>query len=171
MSQTVALTEGTYVVSLDAAQRYGDAHNQELEVLLNGSSLGTFTPSGTGYTSFTSSSMAIGTPGSYTLVIEGLNPSGGDNTAFIDNVALSESFGGSTITVADMLTPTAGNKDQSQRLPNIESPILLQVARQADLEALSQTEQKGETRPRSRSKHSTQSFTLPEPGIWLLKPG
>jgi cell surface hyaluronidase len=76
-------------VSFAAAQR-GNApsNNQTIEVLFDGTAIGTFSPSGTGYTAFTTSNITA-TAGAHALTFLGLNPKGGDNTAFIDDVVLS----------------------------------------------------------------------------------
>jgi hypothetical protein len=50
--------------------------------------VGTFTPAGTAYSTFTTSNFTV-TAGTHTLSFVGLDPNGGDNTAFIDNVQLS----------------------------------------------------------------------------------
>jgi len=90
MSQSVYLDAGNYAVSFVAAQRgyYQDTY-QEFEVLINGTVIGTFTPATTKYESCQTASFAVSTSGMYTLQFVGLNPDGEDNTAFVDNVAIS----------------------------------------------------------------------------------
>jgi RHS repeat-associated protein len=76
------------VVSLKAAQR-GNVNNggQTLQVKLDGQVVGTFTPVGTSYASYQTAAFAA-SAGAHTLSVEGLNPLGGDNTAFVDEVRL-----------------------------------------------------------------------------------
>ena len=93
MSQTLSnLGAGTYTVSFAAAQRGNyNASSQTIEVLLDGTTvLGVFTPAGTNYSILTTGPFTVTTPGMHTLAFVGLNPSGGDNTALIDQVALNQ---------------------------------------------------------------------------------
>jgi hypothetical protein len=96
ISQNVTLAPGTYVVTLLGAQRYGNSHNQQIQVVLNTTSMGTFTPGSTAYTSFTSSTITLTTGASYTLHINGLNPGGGDNTAFVADVVFTSAATGTS---------------------------------------------------------------------------
>jgi hypothetical protein len=84
-SQTVHFEAGTYSISFQAAQRPGQS--QTFQVLVDSLPVGTFTPSGSGYQSFTTSSFPV-TTGNHTLSFIGLNPQGGDNTAFVDAVTV-----------------------------------------------------------------------------------
>ena len=78
---------GTYVLTFNAAQRGNNqASRQDFRVLVDGVVVGTFTPSGTSYQSFSTAAFNI-TAGSHTITFQGLNSAGGDNTAFIDAVA------------------------------------------------------------------------------------
>jgi hypothetical protein len=88
-SQAVAgWAAGSYVISFDAAQRgYGPSH-QDFEVLVDGSVVATFTPSGTSYQSYSTAAFTV-TAGSHTIAFQGLDSAGGDNTAFIDAVAIN----------------------------------------------------------------------------------
>ena len=54
-------------------------------MLFDGTPIGTFSPGGTSYTTFTTNNF-MATAGANTLTFVGLNPNGGDNTAFIDEV-------------------------------------------------------------------------------------
>jgi hypothetical protein len=54
---------------------------------VDGMAVGTFTPAGTAYSTFTTSNFTV-TAGTHTISFVGLDPNGGDNTAFIDNVQL-----------------------------------------------------------------------------------
>jgi hypothetical protein len=87
MSQSVNLNAGTYTISFLAAQRAGQAHYQQIEVLVGGTSVGTITPSTTGYGAYETSSFTV-TAGTFNIEFLGLNPWGGDNTALIDDVQL-----------------------------------------------------------------------------------
>jgi archaellum component FlaG (FlaF/FlaG flagellin family) len=87
-TQTLNLAAGTYTISFQAAQRQNyQASSQTFQVLIDGTVVGTFTPSDTAYASFTSDSFTLAA-GSHTLMFVGVNPNGGDNTAFIDAVSL-----------------------------------------------------------------------------------
>jgi hypothetical protein len=110
MSQSVYLDAGTYSVSFMAAQRAGQAHYQEFEVLVGSTVVGTITPTGTTYGSYETTNFAV-TAGTYTVEFLGLNPLGGDNTAFIAEAALSASL--DTITDSSFeMPPLAANTFQ-----------------------------------------------------------
>jgi hypothetical protein len=87
-SQAVNFTAGTYTLSFLAAQRANAQNNsQTFQVQIDGQVVGTFTPAGTGYSAYTTDRFAV-TAGYHTISFVGLNPHGGDNTAFIDAVSL-----------------------------------------------------------------------------------
>jgi streptogramin lyase len=87
-SQSVDLAAGTYSLTFAAAQRGNfQASAQTFQVLVDGVAVGTFTPAGTSYGTFTTSNFMVAA-GAHTIQFVGLNPNGGDNTAFIDNVQL-----------------------------------------------------------------------------------
>ncbi len=70
--------------------------NQTVEVLVDGNVVGTITPTGTSYASYSSQGFTITTAGNHTLTFQGLPPSsdsrGGDfDTAFIDAVTIAAS--------------------------------------------------------------------------------
>jgi hypothetical protein len=88
MSQAVYLSAGTYAFALQAAQRAGQVHSQEIEVLVDGNAVGTVTPTGIGYGSYQTPDFTV-TAGMHTVEFLGLNPQGGDNTAFVDEVAIT----------------------------------------------------------------------------------
>ena len=89
MSQSVYLDTGTYQVSFLAAQGTTDQTNyQEIEVLVDGTPYGTIDPVNTSYASYQSSTFAV-TAGAHTIELLGVNPLGGDDTAFIDQVSVS----------------------------------------------------------------------------------
>ena len=95
LNGTAAITEsiptwaaGTYTISFVAAQCGGYGGKQEdFRVLVDGTVVGTFQPSGTAYGRFTAS-FTTGA-GSHTITFQGVNTAGGDNTALVDAVSLS----------------------------------------------------------------------------------
>ena len=89
---------GSYVLTFDAAQRgnFG-VSQQNFNVLIGGSVVGTFTPSGTSYQSYSTAAFTV-TAGTHTITFQGLDSAGGDNTAFLDQVA-----------VAPVSTPSIGD--------------------------------------------------------------
>ena len=96
-SQTVPdWTAGSYQIAFKAAQRQGSGTfqpaQQDFQVLVDGSVVGTFTPSGTSYQSYTTAPFTV-TAGPHTIEFLGKDSAGGDNTAFIDQVVLVEVAG------------------------------------------------------------------------------
>jgi uncharacterized protein (TIGR03118 family) len=90
-SQSVTLDAGTYSLTFAAAQRGNyQASSQTFEVLVDGNVVGTFTPGDTSYAAFTTANFTVGA-GTHTIAFQGLDPNGGDNTAFVDNVQLNTS--------------------------------------------------------------------------------
>jgi uncharacterized repeat protein (TIGR01451 family) len=88
-SQAVTLAAGTYTVNFSAAQRATfQSSSQTFQVQLDGTVVGTFTPSGTAYTALTTGVFAVAA-GVHTVAFVGLNPNGGDNTAFIDQASIN----------------------------------------------------------------------------------
>ena len=88
-SQTLGLAAGTYVITFSAAQRGNhQASRQNFNVLVDGVVVSTFTPSSTSYQGFSTAVFHV-TSGSHTIAFQGLDSAGGDNTAFIDDVAIS----------------------------------------------------------------------------------
>ena len=89
-SQTVTgWAAGSYALTFDAAQRGNhQASQQDFKVLVDGVVVGTFTPSGTSYQAYTTAAFTV-TAGSHTITFQGLDSAGGDNTAFVDQVAIS----------------------------------------------------------------------------------
>ncbi len=89
VSQSFVIAPGIYDVNLLAAER-GDVAQpgQTIQVLVDGQVVSDITPSGTSYASYTSGSFVIGAGGTHTLTFLGLDPFGGDNTAFIDDVSV-----------------------------------------------------------------------------------
>jgi Ca2+-binding RTX toxin-like protein len=88
-SQAVSLAAGTYTLAFAAAQRGNfQASAQTFRVLVDGLAVGTFTPPGAGYSSLTATFTVAA--GSHTITFQGLDSAGGDNTAFIDSVRLTQ---------------------------------------------------------------------------------
>ena len=79
-----------YVVSFYVAQRGYNVATQNFQILLDGTSLGTFTPGSTSYSLLTTQPFTT-TAGSHTLHFVGLDSAGGDNTVFIDDVVIATS--------------------------------------------------------------------------------
>ena len=88
-SQTITgWTAGIYQINFQAAQRAGN--HQNFYVLIDGNSMGNFTPSGSSYSSYTVSTNFL-TAGTHTITFQGVDSVGGDNTAFIDAVTITAS--------------------------------------------------------------------------------
>ena len=78
---------GSYVITFDAAQRANyQASHQDFNVLVDGVVVGHFTPSDTAYQNYSTAAFTVAA-GSHTIAFQGLDTAGGDNTAFIDDVA------------------------------------------------------------------------------------
>jgi len=81
---------GTYVVNFQAAQRGNNGTSrQDFAVVVDGTQVSTFTPPSTSYGSYTSAPFTV-PAGSHTVGFVGLDTAGGDNTAFIDSVAVAQ---------------------------------------------------------------------------------
>ena len=79
---------GSYEVSLSAAQRANfGASNEAFQVKVDGTVVGTITPSGTSYATYTTAPFNV-TAGSHTISFVGVDPSGADYTALIDQVRI-----------------------------------------------------------------------------------
>ena len=82
---------GSDQLTFGAAQRASNPSQpsrEDLEVLLDGNSVGTFQPSSTSYQSYTTAPFTV-TAGTHTITFQGLDSVGGDNTAFLDEVVAS----------------------------------------------------------------------------------
>jgi hypothetical protein len=88
-SQQVAnWAAGTYTISFQTAQRANyQAAQQDFQVLLDSTVVGTFTPAGTGYATFTTAAFTVGA-GSHTITFQGLDSAGSDNTAFLGDIRI-----------------------------------------------------------------------------------
>jgi YD repeat-containing protein len=79
---------GTYQIHFDAAQRYGDPGQEDFEVLVDENVVGTFTPAGTAYATYTTAPFTVAA-GSHTIAFVGLDSAGGDNSALLDDVRVA----------------------------------------------------------------------------------
>jgi ELWxxDGT repeat protein len=78
---------GSYVLSFTAAQRASNTSSQTIQVVVDGAVVGTFTPSGTGFTGYVTNSFTVAGGGVlHTISFVGLNPSSG-SAALLDQVA------------------------------------------------------------------------------------
>ena len=88
--QTVTLAAGTYALTFSAAQRQnlmGSPKGETFQVLIDGTVVGTFDPNGFTYAAFTTNSFTV-TAGPHTILFQGTNLNGGDNTVLLDQVQL-----------------------------------------------------------------------------------
>jgi hypothetical protein len=90
ISQVVNLTaSGNYRLSLSAAQRGNNGtSNESFQVQVDGTAVATFTPTSTSYATFTTPLFNLAA-GSHTITFVGVDPSGADYTALLDQVSLS----------------------------------------------------------------------------------
>ena len=89
ISQSVDMAAGTYNVSFLAAQRaVSQASYESLAIYVDGNEVGTVTPSGTTYGQYATTNFTV-SAGSHIITIVGVDPSGEDNTAFLDDVQLN----------------------------------------------------------------------------------
>ena len=87
-SESIYLDAGSYSISFQAAQR--GSQTQTIEVLIDGKSVGTATPASSAFGTYQTSVFTVAA-GTHTVELLGLNPKGGDNTAFVDEVAITSS--------------------------------------------------------------------------------
>ncbi len=80
---------GAYVITFDAAQRANLLSHQNFNVLVDGILVATFTPSGTSYQSYSTAAFTV-SGGPVTITFQGLDSAGGDNTAFLDGLAVTQ---------------------------------------------------------------------------------
>jgi hypothetical protein len=81
---------------------------ETFEVQLDGQTIGTFTPLGSQYSTLSTPMFQVTTSGSNTLAFIGLDPNGGDNTTFIDQVVFNlQSVTPSILTSASTIEPSA----------------------------------------------------------------
>ncbi len=87
LTQTITVAvAGSYQLAFAAAQRAGN--NQDFQVVVDGTVVGTFRPTGSSYQWYGTGACTV-SAGSHTLTFQGLDSVGGDNTAFLDAVSLS----------------------------------------------------------------------------------
>ena len=79
---------GDYALSFRIAQRGNAGIGQTVQVWLDGTPIGTFTPSSTSYQLVNTSTFYM-TAGSHLITFQGMD-NGGDGTAFIDSVAITQ---------------------------------------------------------------------------------
>src|SRR5947209_1023193 len=90
VSQAVTFPAGNFTISFFAAQRGNAGGAQTLQVLVDNAVVGTFNSlAGTGYSTLTTNSFAV-TAGSHVVSVQGTDLNGGDNTAFVDQVAINQ---------------------------------------------------------------------------------
>ncbi|WP_435019345.1 DUF642 domain-containing protein [Tundrisphaera sp. TA3] len=110
-SQSVAgWAAGNYTITFAAAKR-SYAGNQDFRVLVDGVEVGRFRPDSTSYKAYATASFAVAA-GSHTITFEGLNSSGGDNSALIDSVSVAPAAAGTpppTTPPPGGTTPTPGD--------------------------------------------------------------
>ena len=105
-TQAVGFAAGSYVLTFDVAQRANKASHQDFQVLVDNALVGTFVPSGTSYQTITTSPFTVAA-GTHTITFRGLDSAGGDNTVFIDSVAINMS-GVPTASDAGFEQPSVG---------------------------------------------------------------
>jgi hypothetical protein len=90
ISESVAFLAGTYDISFSAAQRANSqASAQTFQVLVDGKVVGNFNYlMGTSYSTLTTSSFTVGA-GNHTIVFQGTDLNGGDNTVLLNQVTIN----------------------------------------------------------------------------------
>ena len=88
ISQTITFAAaGSYQLTFDAAQRENFPSDQSVQVLVDGTVVGTITPAGTTYGLYATPAFSV-SAGAHTITLRGTSSSGND-TAFIDAVTLA----------------------------------------------------------------------------------
>ena len=83
-------TPARYTLNFEAAQRGNwQSSSQTFQVQVDGTVVGTFKPTGTSYAAYTTNAFTVRPPVAHAITFVGLNPNGGDNTAFVDQVQLN----------------------------------------------------------------------------------
>ena len=79
---------GSYQISVSAAQRgnFGTS-DEEVQVLVDGTVVGTITPARTSYATYTTAAFNV-TAGSHTITFVGVDPTGADYTALLDQASI-----------------------------------------------------------------------------------
>ncbi len=84
VTQSVDFVAGYYTFDLRAAQRGNhQASSQTFEIRVDGATVQSITPAGTSYGTYASAPVLL-TSGAHSVELRGINPNGGDNTAFVD---------------------------------------------------------------------------------------
>src|SRR6185369_4386435 len=113
-----------YVITFKSIQRTNccNTGGQDIGVYVDSTQVATFHPSAIAYTEYSTPAF-VTTSGSHTVKFAGLNPLGGDHTAFIDNVQITGSpkpgFGIQWL-LADQLATTRMIFDESGALANVK---------------------------------------------------
>jgi hypothetical protein len=90
-SQSINFSAGIYSLTFQAAQR-GVSGGETFNVLVDSQVVGSFRPSGTSYSTFTTGNFVL-SAGSHTIEFLGSGSAGGKETALIDNVRLNTVVG------------------------------------------------------------------------------
>ena len=89
VNQSVSFAAGSYFISFDAAQRGNQFSDQTFQVSVDGVVVGTFNNlASTAYTQLTTSSFTV-SAGLHSVMFQGTDLNGGDNTALLDDVAIN----------------------------------------------------------------------------------
>lgn len=91
VAQRVSTAGGQFTLSFDAAGRAGQAQTQPVRVSVDGVVIGTYTPAGNAFQNRQTAPFNL-SAGTHTIRFEATN-NVGDNTTFIDNIALTSSQG------------------------------------------------------------------------------
>ncbi len=103
----------SYVLTFDAAQRGNNGvSQQDFEVLIDGSVVGTFTPSSTSYQSYSTAAFTVAGDATtnHTITFQGLDSAGGDNTAFLDATTLTVNQASTTTGLVSSLNPSVSGQ-------------------------------------------------------------
>jgi hypothetical protein len=89
ISQSVSFTPGSYSLwFLDAQRGNAQSSFQAINVLVDGKLLDAVVPSSTQYQAHQTGNFSITTKGTHTIQFQGVNPIGGNNTAFLTEVQI-----------------------------------------------------------------------------------
>jgi hypothetical protein len=138
ISQVVDVPAGTYVLNFMAAQRPGN--QQAFEVKLDGAGVAKFAPSGSQFALYETAPIAF-SGGQHTIQFVGLNPRGGDNTAFLDQILIGPPtdqrgfarFSGSSVDIGAYetqgfaLSVTGGNNQSTAVNTAFTNPLVVTV--------------------------------------------
>src|SRR5262249_40450485 len=87
-NHSVNLAAGSHQISFQAAQRANYGGAQSFQVLVDGQVVGAFPGLSTAYTAKTTNAFTVAA-GNHTITFKGLDPDGGDDTAFVDQVQIN----------------------------------------------------------------------------------